>query len=248
MAKASNLSDRIGERRRANALTQDELAGKLQVSRGVVSHWETGRATPNNDQLARLGEILGGLASVSDAVNEADSLSPVATWLYRSLAKEDLTVRELAARAEVSVQTLSNILSGRARNLHPRTIAALEKALGDNFEFKGDAQKASEIAGVGELIDFDPYDPKEIPRKAGVYVLYDISQRPIYVGKSSKIASRLNDHNDRFWFKRPLVETGAYIEIQNPTLRNQIETVLIQFLKNNAVINKQKTVRDEVED
>ena len=41
------------------------------------------------------------------------------------------------------------------------------------------------------------------------------------------------------------METGAYIEIENPLLRDQIETVLIQFLKNNAVINKQKTVRDE---
>ena len=78
-----------------------------------------------------------------------------------------------------------------------------------------------------------------------MYVLYDISQRPIYVGKATKISSRLNDHSSRFWFKRPLVETGAYIEIQDPALRTQIETVLIQFLKNNAVINKQKTVRDE---
>ena len=41
------------------------------------------------------------------------------------------------------------------------------------------------------------------------------------------------------------METGAHIEIPDPKLRDQIETVLIQFLKNNAVINKQKTVRDE---
>ena len=78
-----------------------------------------------------------------------------------------------------------------------------------------------------------------------MYVLYDISQRPIYVGKASNIAGRLNDHGTRFWYKRPLVETGAYIEIQNKLLRDQIETVLIQFLKNNAVINKQKTVCEE---
>jgi transcriptional regulator with XRE-family HTH domain len=242
---AGNLSERVGERRRTNALTEDELAKRLQVSRGVISHWETGRATPNNDQLTRLNEILGGLGLVSDAVGEAESQTPVATWLSRSLAKKDLTAGELAVKAGVSVQTVSNILSSRAQNPHPRTIAALEKALGDDFESKDDAQKASEIAGVGELIDFNPYDPKEIPTKAGVYVLYDISQRPIYVGKSSKIASRLNDHSDRFWFKRLLVETGAYIEIQDSKLRDQIETVLIQFLKNNAVINKQKTVRDE---
>ena len=97
------------------------------------------------------------------------------------------------------------------------------------------------------MIDFDPYDAKEIPNKPGVYVLYDISQRPIYVGKANKISGRLHDHSSRFWFKRPLVETGAYIEISNEELRDQIETVLIQFLKNNAVINKQKTVRGDEE-
>ncbi len=42
------------------------------------------------------------------------------------------------------------------------------------------------------------------------------------------------------------VKTGAYIEIPDSTSRDQIETVLIQFLKNNALINKQKTVRDEL--
>ena len=42
------------------------------------------------------------------------------------------------------------------------------------------------------------------------------------------------------------VKTGAYIEIPDSTSRDQIETVLTQFLKNNALINKQKTVRDEL--
>jgi transcriptional regulator with XRE-family HTH domain len=207
--------------------------------------WEKGKAAPGKDQLLKLNEILGGLTRTSEAVTEAKSQAPIAAWLSRALAKKDLTVGELAAKADVSVPTVYNILSGRAENPHPRTIAALEKALGDNFESKDEASEASEITGVGELIDFNPYDQKELPTKAGVYVLYDISQRPIYVGKASNIAGRLNDHGTRFWYKRPLVETGAYIEIQNKLLRDQIETVLIQFLKNNAVINKQRTVREE---
>ena len=244
MVKANNVAERIRERRRANALSQTELAERLHVFQPTISQWEKGRASPSNDQLAKLNEILGGLTP-SDAVTEAESQTPVAAWLSRALAKKDLTVGEVAAKANVSVPTVYNILSGRAQNPHPRTIVALEKALGDNFESKDDAQKTAEIAGIGELIDFNPYEQAEIPTKGGVYVLYDISQRPIYVGKASKIAIRLHDHSTRFWFKRPLVETGAYIEIENALLRDQIETVLIQFLKNNAVINKQKTVRDE---
>ena len=77
-----------------------------------------------------------------------------------------------------------------------------------------------------------------------MYVFYDISQRPIYVGQATNIADRIQDHSDKFWFKRPIVELGAYIEINDKKLRNQVETVLIQFLKKNAVINKNKTARD----
>jgi len=78
-----------------------------------------------------------------------------------------------------------------------------------------------------------------------VYVLYDITQRPIYAGKATKISVRIRDHRSSNWFIRPIVETGAYIEIPDATLRDQIETVLIQFPKNNAVVNKLKTVRSE---
>ena len=243
----NGLAARIRERRHGNALSQTELATRLNVKQTTVSQWETGKATPGDAQLQKLSQILGGLTPSSDQVTEAESQTAVAAWLSRALTKKDLTVGELAAKASLSIATVYNILSGRAQNPHPRTIAALEKALGkdNSFESKKEASDASEIAGIGALIDFNPYDPKEIPEKAGVYVLYDISQRPIYVGKASKISARLNDHSSRFWFKRPLVETGAYIEIPVPKLRDQIETVLIQFLKNNAVINKQKTVRDE---
>jgi transcriptional regulator with XRE-family HTH domain len=204
-----------------------------------------GKLVPTAEQQAKLNRILQGIVADEDAITDAETQSPVAAWLSRAIAKKDLTAGELAARADVSVATVYNILAGRAQNPHPSTITALENALGGSFESKNDAREASEIVGIGELIDFNPYEPKEIPDKPGVYVLYDISQRPIYVGKAKKISVRLHSHGDKFWYKRPLVETGAYIEIQNELLRDQIETVLIQFLKNNAVINKQKAVRDE---
>lgn len=245
MDKIANLGERIRERRHANALTQAELAKRLGITGTMICLWENGNNKPSEKQLKQMDEILGGLTETSESVPEAESQSPVAAWLSRALAKKDLTAGELAAKAQVSVPTVYNILSGRALNPHPKTITALEKALGDNFESKGETEEASKIAGIGQLIDFNPYDSNEIPRTAGVYVLYDISQRPIYVGKAKKISDRLNDHNDRFWYKRPLVETGAYIEIKDSALRDQIETVLIQFLKNNAVINKYKVVREE---
>ena len=245
MAKNKKVGTLISERRKANALSQTELGERLGVPQPTISQWENGKSHPSQEQLDLLTVILGGLSPASEVVTEAESQTPIAAWLSRALAKKDFTVGELAAKADVSVPTVYNILAGRAQNPHSSTINALEKALDDSFEAKGEVKEASDISGIGELIDFNPYEQKEIPTKPGVYVLYDISQRPIYVGKANKIATRLNDHSSRFWFKRPLVETGAYIEIKDALLRDQIETVLIQFLKNNAVINKQKTVRDE---
>jgi len=139
---------------------------------------------------------------------------------------------------------LSAALSSEA-GLSAGSIAAdIGGALQDRLESSAAIQGSVDSLGVGKLIDFDPYDHGQIPEKAGVYVFYDISQRPIYVGQAINIASRIREHNEKFWFKRPIVELGAYIEIKDKTLRNQVETVLIQFLKNNAVINKNKTARD----
>jgi transcriptional regulator with XRE-family HTH domain len=243
--KVQIVGEKIRERRLENGLSQTELGERLKVSQALISVWEKGKAVPGSGQLKQLEDILGRLTPSQDGASEADSPTPLSAWLSRTIAKKSLTAGELATKAGLSIATVYNILAGRAENPHSKTITALEKALGGSFESKEENQEASQIAGIGQLIDFNPYDVKEIPTKAGVYVLYDISQRPIYVGKASKISIRLNDHHSRFWFKRPLVETGAYIEIPDSKLRDQIETVLIQFLKNNAVINKQKTVRDE---
>jgi hypothetical protein len=46
-------------------------------------------------------------------------------------------------------------------------------------------EAAAEIEGVGNLVDFDPHDDANFPSGPGVYVFYDVSQRPIYVGKAT---------------------------------------------------------------
>ena len=48
---------------------------------------------------------------------------------------------------------------------------------------------------------------------------------------------RISEHGEKFWFKPPIVESGSYIEIADKRLRKQIETLLIKFLKSNAVLN-----------
>ena len=100
-------------------------------------------------------------------------------------------------------------------------------------------EEDARIEGLGGLTDFNPHETNSLPSAAGVYVLYDISERPIYVGMGRNIGKRIQDHDEKFWFKKPIVETGSYVEIGDELLRRQIETLLIKFLKSNAVINKQ---------
>ena len=115
-AEAENVTARLKERRLANALSQAELGERLKVSQATISLWEQGNSTPKKDQLEKLNEILGGLTPAESIITEAESQTPVAAWLSRALAKKDLTVGELAAKADVSVPTVYNLLSGRAQN------------------------------------------------------------------------------------------------------------------------------------
>ncbi len=154
-----------------------------------------------------------------------------------------MTANELAKKSGISAPTIYNLLNGGAQNPQQRTLKRLESALSEKFEREGDGAN-KEVPGIGELVDFNPHDRADHPNKPGVYVFYDISGRPISVGKATDISSRVNDHKDKFWFKQPIVETAAYIEIGDKKLRDQVETVLIQFLKKNAVINRNKTDRD----
>jgi hypothetical protein len=66
------------------------------------------------------------------------------------------------------------------------------------------------------------------------------------VGEGETIKRRLADHEQKFWFKRPIVEKGSYLVVREKSLRRQIEKVLIKFLKSNAVLNTQHVERQEV--
>jgi hypothetical protein len=70
-------------------------------------------------------------------------------------------------------------------------------------------------------------------------VFYDVSDRPIYVGESGNIRSRIkNDHTEKFWYRTPIVDKASYVRVDDQTLRRQLESTLIKFLKSNAVVNQ----------
>ncbi len=232
--------------RKQNALSQAELATRAGVTQATISNWEIGKQEPDPDKLKKLQEILGSNFLAAGKAGQSDASSVLAEWLSRTRQQAGMTVAQLAEKSGLSVPTVYNIEAARAENPRRRTMERLEKALGRKFEkeFEDEVRQASTIEGIGEFQDFDPHDEEDWPNEAGVYVFYDISERPIYVGIAGDISDRMKGHEDRFWFKRPIVERASYIPVKDKNLRRQIETILIKFLKSNAIINKQGVERD----
>lgn len=232
-------------------MTQADLAKKFGVTQGTVSNWEKERATPSLEQKVQLKKILGSVWTepnaerVRDASNASAQPGAISSWLNRSRIEKGFSVPELAERAQLSGQAIYNIEAGRIENPRQATVQKLERALGVQIptEAKDEIREEATIKGVGELVGFDPHDDDDLPSVPGIYVLYDISERPIYVGQGGDIKKRIRDHRDKFWFKSPIVETGAFVKIEDKVLREKVETLMIRFLKSNAVINKQNVDR-----
>lgn len=176
-----------------------------------------------------------------------DGPSEFGRWLAETRKKRQFSADSLAELSGVSFVQIYNIESGRSQNPRDKTRDRLTKALGEvpSQAIITATEQAATSEGVGEFIDFDPHDESDMPEEAGVYVFYDISERPIYVGQSQNIRGRiLGDHTTRFWFKAPIVQSAAFVKIDDEALRKRIEAVLIRFLKFNAVLNKHHVDRN----
>jgi transcriptional regulator with XRE-family HTH domain len=231
---------KIRELRVRVGLSQEELAHKVGVSQVTVSNWENKKSSPSKEQVEILKQILG--LGVSGA--ESSNASPIAAWVSKSRISKGLSVPELAERSKLTPPAIYRIEAGITRNLRSGTREKLERVLGkvpdDTIE---EAAEDAAISGLGSLEDFDPHSDDERPNEPGIYVLYDISERPVYVGEGNNVKKRIRDHEEKFWFKRPIVETASWIRVDDGVLRTQIEAILIKFLKSNAVINKQHVER-----
>jgi transcriptional regulator with XRE-family HTH domain len=178
--------------------------------------------------------------------NEIDpSASSYAVWIRETRLQKGLTVSALARGAGISHVAILKIESGQIKNPRPETWEKIEATLkqAPSRAIVEKAERDSIIEGLGYLEDFDPYDLETVPLSAGVYVFYDISERPIYVGQSVNLRKRIRSHVDRFWFKPPIVYSGSFINVLDETLRNQIERLLIKFLRSNAVLNQMHVER-----
>lgn len=154
-----------------------------------------------------------------------------------------LSQAQLGERIGVGQGAIYNWESGKGAP-NPSNLKLLEQIIGPiALQEAPNTTEDDGVDGIGNLEDFDPYNKEEIPDLPGVYVFYDISQRPVYVGESQRIATRIDQHRDKFWFRPPILQSASYIEVRDQRLRRQLEQALIKFLKSNAVINKVGTAQ-----
>ena len=244
----SHFGQRMRASRKASGLSQGSVADKLGVVPATIGNWERDATIPGALQrspkkLAALEEILGSLTGLDhqDASLPEPQSSEFGEWLRTERTKQDLSVPELAKKAELTPPAIYNIENGKIRNPQQTTREKIVKALKVRVpqDVAVTDEREEAVDGLGALTDFEPYAKfADWPQCAGVYVLYDISERVIYVGQAAKIAVRLKDHEEKFWYKKPIVVYGSYIEVTNGVLRDQLEKAMIRFLKSNAVINQ----------
>jgi transcriptional regulator with XRE-family HTH domain len=183
---ALKYQEKLKRLRIRNAMTQKELAEKMEVAQGTISNWEIGKSVPSKRQKEDLKNILG-ISTTTNKNNSDDEGSQVGStsigsWLNKERLTKKMTVPELAEDAKISAAAIYSIESGRSENPRQETINKLEKALKSKLpqETMDSVRIEFTIEGFGELIDFDPHNKDDLPEVSGIYVLYDISDRPIY--------------------------------------------------------------------
>ena len=89
------FKNRLYELRKQKGLSQEELAGRLNVSRQTISKWEVGESAPDMDNLVSISELFG--VSLDELVldktseKEQHSVQVVRSELYSDIKEHVLT-------------------------------------------------------------------------------------------------------------------------------------------------------------
>ena len=89
------FNNKLYELRKQKGLSQEELAGRLNVSRQTISKWEVGESAPDMDNLVSISELFGVSLDelVLDKTPEKEQLSVqvVRSELYSDIKEHVLT-------------------------------------------------------------------------------------------------------------------------------------------------------------
>ncbi|MBL7962286.1 MAG: helix-turn-helix domain-containing protein [Flavobacteriales bacterium] len=247
MARTKSIAVWIRNNRKANGWTQVELAKRLKYSNSSsVNLWESGTKQPTGSAMKDLEKLFGPFDKRTRSTNElaSNEISEFSIWLHSTRTERNLTIRQLSEMSGVNSATISLIENGKITSPQDWVIEALERTLDSKQNNIPNGQEEALGAGLGKFQQFDPHDQKSWPKVDGVYVLYDVSDRPTYIGRGKPIYGRIKDHSTRQWFIEPFVSKAAYIPVSNEDLRTSLETILIKFMQANAMVNSMNVERE----
>jgi len=235
--------EQIKKARLSLSLSQEDFGNLLGLSGSSVSMLERGETSPIDISEGDHDYYVWSAILSEDKDKLKNLPNPIAYWVKQERKKSKISINQLASKSGLTTHDIKAIERGElAKNIS--VIPKLEMAIGNKAPSNASETTLNNaIPGVGTLVDFNPHNIDERPLCSGIYVFYDISDRPIYVGESRNIRNRIKQHEEKFWFKSPLVEHAAYIDINDDKLRKGIEQILINFLRSNAVLNKQHVSR-----
>ena len=87
-----NFSEKLLALRKANDLTQEQLAEKLDVSRQSISKWESGQAVPELEKIVALSTVFSVTTDYLLKSSEIDDLSVKTEMLERQ--QQMMLIRE----------------------------------------------------------------------------------------------------------------------------------------------------------
>lgn len=249
------IGERLETARKGERLTQVALAKKLGVSAPTIGNWERAIKPPKNfiQAIDKIEKIIRPIRLALPLVDEAENneISELGIWMQVERSKRGWTVHELAKKADVTVQTIKNIESGVSLNPQSSTRTRITDSLEAQVPTSVVSQlRKDQYAGMFKLSEFDPHSKREVlPKEAGVYVLYDRTGRPAYIGKAKSVRDRIRDHSQKFWFNKSLISSHANcVKISDKVLRHGVEQVLIRLMKSHISINNQSTASFDNED
>ncbi|MBO7668463.1 MAG: helix-turn-helix domain-containing protein, partial [Firmicutes bacterium] len=83
-----DFAERLKELRAAAGLSQEKLAERLGVSRQVITKWETGRGTPDMENLIALAGVFS--VSLDELIAGAGQKQPETDHLFESVTEYDI--------------------------------------------------------------------------------------------------------------------------------------------------------------
>lgn len=133
-----NFSEKLKEIRKNEGLSQEQLAGKIGVSRQAITKWETGKGLPDVENMVIIAEIFK--TTLDDLLRDSDTRQKQDTHVYTSETIYDIDCEK---HFDVNIGAAATIIlsSGTDEKLHIKLSSETFENIGTMFKIKLDERK-----------------------------------------------------------------------------------------------------------